>query len=324
MMTETGMRRVYSLVVVAAALALAAGCSSSSSSGGGGLSAEESAALAVFAGPGAAESAQESLPDGDTFDIGDTGSGAGAGMGIMASDCSESGTQVEGDGSQGVFGGPVTTETLSFSNYTVTCPGGAQASVDGRIETGEDGSGRFYGEFGNPGAEDGPFVASVQGDAVPPMAFDMSALVKVCEACGGSDDGGYSVGGNPDLQAEFYMNAVIDLGELSGHFRFGQTPSDPMVFRIWSPGANETITLDGRMGVDQSGSPCGFDWVLDTVNPIVFQDDEPWNGHVVATDPNDGSSTYDVVVSSGQITVNGEPISEARQDEISELCAFDD
>ena len=307
---------------VVAVLALVAGCSSSSSSSGG-LSAEESAALAVFAGPGAAEGARESLPEGDDFDIGDDGSAGGAGMSIMSSECTENNSPIEGTGSQTVFGDAVATETLTFNNHTVTCPT-AQASVDGRIETGES-AGRFYGEFGNPGAEDGAFVATVTVDGAPGMSFDMTALVRVCDGCGSTDAGGYSVGGDPEFQAEFYMNALIDVGELSGAFRFGQTPSDPMVFRVWNLGAaDETVAMDGRMGVNQSGSPCGFDWVLDTQQPVVFQNEQPWNGHVVVSDPDDGSSTYDVMVNDGVITVNGQVITEARQDEIAQTCDFDE
>ena len=313
---------LVSVAAVLGVLVMVTACSSSSSSGGG-LSAEESAALAVFAGPGAAEGAQESLPEGDDFDIGDSGSASAAGMRIMASECTETNPPTEGTGTQTVFEGAVATETLTFNNHTVTCPT-AQASVDGRIETGES-AGRFYGEFGNPGAEDGPFVATVTVDGAPGMSFDMTALVRVCDNCGSTDDGGYSVGGDPEFQAEFYMNALIDVGELSGAFRFGQTPFDPMVFRVWNLGAaNETVAMDGRIGVNQSGSPCGFDWVLATQQPVVFQNEQPWNGHVVVSDPDDGSSTYDVVVNDGVITVNGQVITEERQDEIAQQCGFED
>ncbi len=311
------------LFVAAGALALVVGCSSSSSSSG--LSAEESAALAVFSGPGAAEGARESLPETDMFDMADNGGAGGAGFSIMGSgECSESGSFNEGTGSANdVFGDSVSTETATFIDYTVTCPS-AQAQVDGRIEVGESG-GRFFGEFGNPGAGDGPFTATVQADGTPGMSFDMAALVRVCEGCGGSDDGGYSVGGNPEFQAEFYMLADIDMGELGGHFRFGEAPGNPMVFRVWNPGSgNETVAMDGRMGVDMSGSPCGFDWVMDTQSPVVYQGDQPWNGHMIVSDPDDASANYNVVINDGVITVNGELITEERKEQIAQRCDFDE
>ena len=315
---------LVSVAAVLGVLVMVTACSSSSS-GGGGLSAEESAALAVFAGGSAARDSQETLPDGDTFDIGDGTSGQ-TGMSAMTHDggCPHTGSFDDSDSEiRDVFGVDVTTDVITYGNYVITCPE-AQAQVDGRIEVGDSG-GRFYGEFGNPGADDGFFEASVQSSQTPDMSFNMAARVEVCDGCGsGTDNGGYAGYTAPEFQAAFYMDALISMDTLDGRFRFGSSTADPMELRVWAPGPDETVALDGRIGVDQSGSPCGFDWVMNTIVPVEFNNDEPWNGSVDVVDPDDPATSFNVSVNDGVISVNGQVITEERKQQIAQQCGFED
>lgn len=276
--------------------------------------------MAVITGSSAADSAQQSLPEGETFNP-DSGGTTTSGVSTMTHNggCPHSGTITQGTGSKTVFGGSVTTEVITYGNYVVTCPEG-QAEVNGQLETGSSGTGHFYGEFGNPGAADGFFEATVTSSQTSDMYFNMAALVEVCDGCGGTS-AAYGLG-SPEFQADFFMDATMEFDQFAGTFRFGADPTTPLVIRVWTPGANETVAIDGRIGAEQAGNPCGYDWELDTQTPVAFNNGEAWNGSVIVSDPADSSTSHTVTISSGQVSVDGQVISDERKQQIAQNCGF--